>query len=270
VRLTINGAALAVRTEGAGDLALVFLHYFGGSSRAWSGVIGQLATEYRCIAPDLRGFGDSDAPATGYTVRDSAADVAALVHALALTRYVLVGHSMGGKIALAFAARRPPGLQSLVLIAPSPPTPEPMPESEREHLLASHGDRAAAEETARKITVRALTAPARTGIVADTLRSSRAAWVSWLEHGSREDITALMPRVAVPALVVASNSDPVLPARLLEREVVRRIAGARIMALSGVGHLMPIEAPEAIASVIRESLHENRATSPHQENRILQ
>jgi len=270
VRLTINGAALAVRTEGAGDLALVFLHYFGGSSRAWSGVIGQLATEYRCIAPDLRGFGDSDAPATGYTVRDSAADVAALVHALALTRYVLVGHSMGGKIALAVAARQTPGLHSLVLIAPSPPTPEPMPEGERERLLAAYGDRAAAEETARKITVRALTAPARAEIVADTLRSSRAAWVSWLERGSREDITALMPNVAVPVLVVASNSDPVLPARLLEREVVRRIAGARIMALSGVGHLMPIEAPEAIASVIRESLHENRATSPHQENRILQ
>jgi 3-oxoadipate enol-lactonase len=259
VRLTINGAALAVRTEGAGDLALVFLHYFGGSSRAWSGVVGRLVAEYRCVAPDLRGFGDSEAPATGYTIRDSADDIAALVHALALTRYVLVGHSMGGKIALAFAARRPPGLRSLVLIAPSPPTPEPMPESEREHLLASYGARAAAEETARKITARALTAPARAEIVADTLRSSRPAWVSWLERGSREDITALMPSVSVPLLVVASDSDPVLPARLLEREIVRRIIGARIAVLENVGHLMPIEAPEAIAAMIRESLHENHA-----------
>ncbi|MBA3659529.1 MAG: alpha/beta hydrolase, partial [Gemmatimonadales bacterium] len=111
--------------------ALVFLHYFGGSSREWAGVMDQLDGEHRCIAPDLRGFGQSGAPETGYTVRDYADDVAALVERFELTRFHLVGHSMGGKVALAFAARRPPGLEGVVLLAPSPPTPEPIGAAER-------------------------------------------------------------------------------------------------------------------------------------------
>src|SRR3954469_3094878 len=101
--------------RGCGDRTLVFLHYFAGSSRAWAPVIDRLADDHRCIAPDLRGFGTADAPATGYAVNDYANDVAALIGALDIGRHVLVGHSMGGKIALALAARRPPGLEALVL-----------------------------------------------------------------------------------------------------------------------------------------------------------
>ena len=262
MRIQVNGTTLNVPRQSAirhspSAISLVFLHYFGGSSRAWCAVIERLAGDYHCVAPDLRGFGDSAATETGYTMSGMADDVAELIGSLRLKRYALVGHSMGGKIALALAARQPPGLESLVLLSPSPPTPEPMDESERTRLLDAHGDRAAAEETVRRIVVQPLSDQAHEGVIEDNLRSSRTAWRAWLERGSREDIAVLMPKVNVPVLVGVGAADPVLPAALLEREVVRRIAGggARLAVVPGkVGHLLPLEAPQATAELILESL----------------
>ncbi|HET9685422.1 MAG TPA: alpha/beta hydrolase, partial [Gemmatimonadaceae bacterium] len=239
------------RTDrGRGNDAFVFLHYFAGSARAWDAVIASIAPGRRCIAVDLRGFGDSPAPSTGYAVADSADDVSALVTALGLERYVLVGHSMGGKIAMALAARRPAGLAGLVLVAPCPPTPEPMPEATRAHLLDSYGDLASAVETAHSITVRPLAAAALEQVVADELRTSRFAWDAWLLEGTREDIAAAVTRVDVPTLVVAAGEDPVMHRDMLEREVVERIAGARMAVVPGVGHLVPYEAPTQLAALV--------------------
>lgn len=253
MRVAANGISLHVE-EGNSSTAhlednptLLFLHYFGGSSRAWRPVMDRLVPTRRCLAPDLRGFGDSDAPTTGYAVADYADDVAALAASLGLERYILVGHSLGGKVALALAARRPPGLQALVLIAPSPPTPEPMPEEDRARQLTTHGDAKAALETAAKITATCLPDWALRQVVTDSLRSSPVAWNAWLEHGSREDIAPQMSSITVPVLVVAGEADPVLPPPVLEREVLGRIKQATITLVPRVGHLSPLEAPGAIA-----------------------
>ncbi|MGI9091165.1 MAG: alpha/beta fold hydrolase, partial [Gemmatimonadaceae bacterium] len=207
-RINVNGVDLSVTDQGTGDPALVFLHYFAGSSRAWDGVIDRIQMAHRCVAPDLRGFGDSSAPASHYAVCDYADDVAELIGSLGLESYVLVGHSMGGKFAMALAARRPVGLQALVLVDPSPPTPEPMSSSDREHLLTSHGNRAAMVALIRNITVRPLPDVVFDTAVDDNLCSSLAAWCAWLEHGSRGDISALMPDVSVPTLVIRGAEDP--------------------------------------------------------------
>lgn len=252
----MSAVPLAHSDAGRGAPALVFLHYYAGSRRAWDGVAAALAAPpsgaaRRCVAADLRGFGDSPAPPTGYAVADSADDGAALVAALGLDRYVLVGHSMGGKCAMALAARRPPGLAGLVLVAPSPPTPEPMTDESRAHTLASYGDRAAAVATARRITVRPLAPPLFEQVVADSLRTARPAWDAWMRTGSREDISARMPRVDVPTLLVAGGADPVMDRGMLEREVRDRIRGARMTVVDGVGHLVPYEAPDELAGHVR-------------------
>lgn len=231
--------------------ALIFLHYFGGSSRSWTEVIARLAPLYDCHALDLRGFGESDAQAQkGYSVGDYADHVAASISESNVESYVLIGHSMGGKIALALAARRPMNLRSLVLLAPSPPTPEPIPEAERRRLLISHGDRRAAEETLGKITARPLPAQLFRWCIEDQLRCSHAAWRAWLEHGSREDISAGVTRIDVPVLVAAGEKDEPLTADFLRHEVVRRIAGARLVTLPDAAHLLPLESAAAVADLI--------------------
>ena len=258
-RVAANGTTLHITVRGPERApALVLLHYFAGSGRAWDAVVDTLGDGARCVAPDLRGHGDSDGPPGGYTVADGADDVAALVAALGLAAdgagYTLVGHSMGGKIALALAARRPPGLRSVVLLAPSPPTPEPMDEAARTRLLASHGDRAAARATVARVTVRPLPAAAHARAVADNLRTAPAAWRAWLERGSREDIAAATSEIAVPVLAVAGGADPVIPEAVVVHEVVERVPGARLALMPGVGHLQPLEAPTAVAELLASAL----------------
>ncbi len=266
MRINANGITLNVLEPDESNMtahptALVFLHYFGGSSRSWTEVIKRLSADYHCIAPDMRGFGESDAPPDGYAVKDYADDVAALIAAANIESYVLIGHSMGGKIALALAARRPAALRFLVLLAPSPPTPEPMPDAERARLLRTHGDREAVEETLRKITAHPLPAAILHRTIEDSLRCSLAAWRAWLETGSREDISTDVTRINVPVLVVAGGADEAMTGELLEREIVRRIGCAQLRTLPGVKHLLPLEDPTAIADLINDHCQQSHLLS---------
>jgi pimeloyl-ACP methyl ester carboxylesterase len=112
-----NGAAIRVAEGGAGEPALVFLHYWGGSARTWQRVIDRLGGRARRVALDQRGWGGSVATDGRYDLAAMADDVEGVVRAFDLRRYALVGHSMGGKVAQIVAARRPSGLADLVLVA---------------------------------------------------------------------------------------------------------------------------------------------------------
>ena len=257
MRFKINDTILNVFEAGAENYnksrpSLVFLHYFGGSSKAWTEVIEKLAGDFHCVAPDLRGFGESNASPGNYAVNDYADDVADLISTLTLENYILIGHSMGGKIALAFAARNPEGLQSLILLAPSPPTPEPIPETERETLLNAHGNRCAATETICRAAGGKLPSAVFERAINDNLRSSPAAWKAWLNSGSREDISSAIGRINVPVLVAAGEKDEAMTPPLLRREVVRRIEKAKLVIIPKVKHLLPLEVPARVANLIRE------------------
>lgn len=255
MKIETGGVHWNVYEQGSDKPALVFLHYFGGSGRAWSEVMTCLEDEYQCVAPDLRGFGGSSDVPEGYTVMQAAEDTAQLIASLGLENYVLVGHSMGGKIALLLAAQRPQGLRSLILVAPSPPTPEPMTEQERAHLLATHGQAGAAYDILHKITARPLRADLLVQAIDDNLRTSAAAWKWWLEHGSRENISPQVDSVAVPILAIAGAKDPVIPASLVkslfgESATGQPFPAAEVRVVPEVGHLLPMEAANALSHLI--------------------
>ncbi len=232
---------------------LIFLHYFGGSARAWSGVIARLAGAFDCLALDLRGFGAACDAAGPYSVDAYADDVASLLARRGSARTIIVGHSMGGKIALALAARRPLGISGLVLVAPSPPTPEPMTEDERARMLGAHGDREALLAIAREITARPLPPVLLEQVVGDMLSSGVAAWSAWLRGGSRESIPIEAGPLSLPSVIITGGSDTVIPRRVLEEDVMPRLATSRLIALAGAGHLLPLEAPDRLADLIGDS-----------------
>jgi len=251
----MNGPILHLDDQGRGFPALIFLHYFAGSLRSWTHVAEGLSSGGRCLRIDLPGFGRS-APLASYSVQKVAEAITRLIEELRLESYVIIGHSMGGKLALACAAADPPGLAGLVLVAPSPPTPEPMDERERSRLLATHGDRASAEETLRTITRRAIPPDDAARCIEDNLLTSATAWHWWLAQGSREDIAAQAGRITCPTLVLGGSDDPVIPPHVIAGEVMPRLIDASGVEIAGAGHLLPLEAPEETGTAIRSFVAE--------------
>lgn len=111
----VNGIRLRYARAGEGP-PIVLLHGFPQSGREWRHVIPHLAKDRTVIAPDLRGFGDSDRPATGYDKRTVAQDVYALVRHLGFDRIDLVGHDVGMLVAYDYAAQHRDGVRRLVVM----------------------------------------------------------------------------------------------------------------------------------------------------------
>lgn len=255
MKYTVDGVGLNLFELGSGEKTLFFLHYFGGSSRTWQPVMELLSAECRCLALDLRGWGDSDAvPEAACRVEDMAEDARQIIAALGLTRYTLVGHSMGGKAAQALAADPPPGLEQLLLVAPSPLSPEPMTEDDRASMKAAYGSEAASRETLTKIACLPLPPEMEALVINDNLRASRAAWEAWADLGSKQDLSALAPKILAPTHVLSGTGDAVLSPDVQQKEVVARIPGATLTTVPDAGHLLPLEAPEVVANWIRAQL----------------
>ncbi|MED4287138.1 alpha/beta hydrolase [Priestia megaterium] len=113
--ILVNDIKLHYVIAGSGD-PLVLLHGWPQTWYAWKHVIPALAEHYTVIAPDLRGFGDSDKPAGGFDKKTLADDIYKLVHKLGFEQIYLVGHDIGGMVAYAYAAEHPEDVRKLVLM----------------------------------------------------------------------------------------------------------------------------------------------------------
>jgi len=251
MKIASNGIGIHVEERGRGDLALVFLHYWGGSSRTWHKVIAALPASYRSLAIDHRGWGQSDAPASGYGLADLADDAEGVIAALDLKRYVLVGHSMGGKVAQLMASRRPKGLAGLVLVAPSPPQPMAVPPEAREQMAGAYSTRESVGMVIDQVlTGKPLSPKDREQVIQDSLRGAPQAKAAWPRSTSLEDITHEVAAITVPTTVIAGELDRVDGIGLLKAELLPRIPHAGLSVLPGTGHLSPLESPEELARLI--------------------
>jgi len=249
-KVRLNGIELAVHDQGSGNPVLLFLHYWGGSSRTWQMVIQQLSSTHRCVSYDHRGWGESDAPAQGYGIPDLAADAEALVRELDLKSYVVVGHSMGGKVAQLLASRRPKGLQGLILVAPASPTPQNIPEPARYAQLHAYDNRETVLQAIAFLTHQPLDERVREQVIEDSLRGSAPAKLAWPTSGAYEDISGEVVQIAVPTLILAGDHDRQDPLEQQRREVLARIPGATLRVVQDSGHLSPLEQPSKLAEVI--------------------
>ncbi|KAG9459751.1 hypothetical protein H6P81_004259 [Aristolochia fimbriata] len=120
--VSVNGINMHYAEKGEGGAAILFLHGFPELWYSWRHQIVALADKgYRCIAPDLRGFGDTDAPPslTSYTVFHIVGDFVALLDALGLDKVFVVGHDWGAFMAWYFCLLRPDRVRALVNLSVS-------------------------------------------------------------------------------------------------------------------------------------------------------
>lgn len=235
---------------------LVASHSFGFSRREWTEVADLLAEEYRVVAIDMPGFGSAHDLA-GYTMEEMGRAFAEVITELGLTRYVLIGHSMSGKLAQILASRagKDLGLQvapeKLVLITPTPLGQEVGDDSIRDYLPAAGKTRKDADEFIRTHSGVPLAPMIHERTVEDYFRASRAAWEAWLWHGVTEDWIDRCAPVETKTLLIAALQDPVWGPEMQQELTMPHLADARMQRID-CGHLVPIEAPAQLAGMLRE------------------
>lgn len=118
--ITANNAKLAFRRAGDGETALIFIHGWMASGAVFEQQLEGLSENYQVIAPDLRGFGESEKSQIDYTLDVYRADLHALIQELKLEKSVIIGWSMGGAIVIDYAISFPDEISALILLDTTP------------------------------------------------------------------------------------------------------------------------------------------------------
>lgn len=115
--ITLHGHRVSYRTAGEGDSVVLLIHGIVGCAEQWDPVVRILAEHYTVLAPDLLGHGESAKPRGDYSLGAYAASVRDLLVALGHRRATVVGHSLGGGVAMQFSYEYPPFAERLVLVS---------------------------------------------------------------------------------------------------------------------------------------------------------
>lgn len=249
-RVTVeDGVELSVRVVGAGPLDVLLVHGWMASGAVWDAVLPCLdAFGVRWIIPDQRGSGGSDKPAEGYAIDRYVDDLLAVLDAVDCKQCVLVGHSMGGQLALALAAKAPERVKSVCALCPVPPAGLPLPADAAGLFRTSANDRAK-QQTILSLACKTLADAERERLLdaagAVSAPCIEQAFDAWTGGGIADRMSA----VRAPLLVVATD-DPFLPPAFLREAVVAKVSGARMTYLPGPGHYPQNERPIETAAII--------------------
>ncbi len=254
MHVAVDDIDLYAEVRGDGD-AVVLLHGFPFTHRLWDETAVALAGEYRVVAPDLRGMGASGGSAGPYLMEQLAGDLAALLDALGIERATIVGHSLGGYVALAFARMYDARVARLALVTSRliADTPE-IAASRRE--LAARIERDGTVDRALDELLPRLIAPRhrdslleRThAIASENHPSGLAAIVRGM--ALRDDAHDIAEELAMPVAVIAGVEDPVIPIDEA-RDIARCFPHAELVELAGVAHLPMLEEPKALEGAVR-------------------
>ena len=258
---SLNGVRIYYEVAGAGH-PVVLLHGHGLDSRLWRGQTPALSGSYTVVTYDLRGHGRSQAPAAGYSRAHYAEELHQLILHLGLTKPSLVGHSMGGGIALEYALLHPERVSTLTLVDTGL---EGFSYSENFSEGVAKQKRLLREEgTSQKFLRVALISPLFDGVRRQPeslalVRSMLTAWsgASWLDETVYPSPSKLhierLEELRAPALIAVGESDTEsfheVAAMLAERLLVARKA-----VVPEAGHLAPLESPGAFDDILLDFL----------------
>ena len=249
--LVLNGHRSSVEVQGAGE-SVVLVHGLGGTAaQIWKGQIADLAARYKVVSYDLRGSGSSEVTEGPYDIELLTVDLRALIEALELESVALVAHSMGGSIALAYAASYPDDVRALVGIG----APVRLPDAARVAMEAR-------AETVEADGMSAVAATVAQNGVSPTFREERTAefeeLVAMLAANDPRgyaaqcralvglDLGARLGLITAPVLLVSGDHDGVSPPAVTEANAAL-VRDGRFELVEDCGHNLTLEKPEALA-----------------------
>jgi len=269
----LHGRPMTYAAAGAGPV-LLLVHGMGGGYENWREVIEPLARRHTVIAPDLPGHGAS-APGNGdYSVGALAVGLRDLLLALGHERATLVGHSLGGGIAMQLAYQFPELAERLVLVSSGGLGPEvslalravALPGSELWIAVTARaagwvGPVVGRGLAAARFRPSPATAEVARGYASLSDSARRSAFLATLRSvinvgGQRIDASdRLYLTAGIPVLIVWGAGDPVIPASHGERAHAS-IIGSRLEIFDGVGHIPQLEAPDRFVAVLKRFLEQ--------------
>lgn len=256
----INGIEIDWRDRGEGD-AVLFIHGFPFNSAMWGHQLAGLPDGWRGIAPDLRGFGASEAGEEPVFAMDLLAqDLVALLDHLRLDQVVLCGLSMGGYVAFELWRQFRDRVRAMVLSDTRAAADSPDTRRARQQLadrVRNEGPRPVVEALLPKLlsatTVR--TKPGVTAMVRAMMEETPPDTIarSLLGMATRADAEPLLGTVDIPVLVVV-GADDIITGRGQGEMLARSIRGARIELIEAAGHVPPLEQPDEFNAILAQFL----------------
>jgi len=261
-KVRANNVEIAYTDQGSGT-PIVLVHGFPLDKRMWEPQIKGLAGEFRIIAPDLRGHGESQVTPGPYTMELLADDLNGFLSALNLESVVLGGFSMGGYAVFSFYRKYPARVQSLMLL-----DTRPQPDSEdgkkgREDM-AQLAEREGAAPIAERLIPRLLSADTvanRPDVVAKVRTMITECPIQGMAGdlrglALRRDSSDLLPKIDVRTLIVVGDQDVITPPAESQM-MATTIPDATLVEVSGAGHLSNLENPDEFNHAIHHFLHEH-------------
>ncbi len=246
--ISVNGTRLAYRLDGPAEAPVVLLaHSLGTTMAMWADQVPALMQRYRVLRYDLRGHGESEAPAGEYSIAQLAADAAGLVDALGLSRVHFVGLSLGGMVGQAFALDHGDKLAGLVLAGTTCAMPDPAPWDERIQKVRTKGTAAVADAVVANWFTPgfAEASPQTVEVVRQQILATPAMGYAGCCAAVRD--LALCERLGEidrPSLLLSGGLDPVTSPDTMAG-LAQRLPRAEQITLPGVRHMMGIERPGA-------------------------
>jgi pimeloyl-ACP methyl ester carboxylesterase len=249
---TSDGEEVSVRVEGEGDAVLV-VHGWMMTGAVWDTMFLSLDGRGRkFIVPDQRGTGASTRTGTDYSLAQHAQDLVAVLDATNTKSAVVIGHSMGGQLALYLAAHYPERVRAVMALNPVPPEGLPLPPDAAGLFRTSAGDRGK-QGTILGLACKSLSEEEKNRLLdlAGSVCSAsiEGAFDAWVAGGFDDKLGA----VTAPVLVLATD-DPFLPPEFLKASIVSKIARGRLAVLHGAGHYPQCERPQETAALIEAFL----------------
>jgi len=274
----LHGRTMAYVERGKGSV-LLLIHGIAGDWESWRAVIEPLAADHTVIAPDLPGHGASQQGPGDYSVGGLAAGLRDLLMALGHDRATVVGHSLGGGVAMQFAYQFPELVERLVLISSGGLGAEVSPLLRSAALpgagpfiaaTAALGQKAGGPigRALRAIGVRPSfdVAEIARGYTSLADRRRRRAFLTTLRFGvgTRGQRVAATNRLylaeALPVMIVWGARDPIIPVRHAQ-EAHRAIPGSRLEVFEGVRHFPQLEDPGRLTAVFKRFMAETEPAS---------
>lgn len=234
-------------------LPVLLLHGVTDSCRAFEPMMRALPPSLRVVAPSMRGHGGSDAPESGFGPKDMAADVARLLDALEIDRAIVLGHSMGGSVALRFALQHPGRTLGLMLVGACARwrgNVEFDGLARDVEALRDPIDEGFVRAFQESTVARPVPAAFMDGAIRESLRVPARVWREAFRALAAEDVTAELGRIGVPVVLICGERDDLARAQqALLREGLR---GSAMMLQAGAGHAPHWEDPSHAAGLLAD------------------